>query len=72
MLFGSRKAETEALYPVGTRIRLICMNDPYAPVPEGTCGTVEYVDDAGKLFMTWDNGRTLAIIPEEDKFEKIS
>ena len=27
-------------YPVGTKIRLLAMNDPYDPVPPGTIGTV--------------------------------
>lgn len=36
-------------YPVGTRIELIHMDDPYGPVEAGTKGTVESVDDAGTL-----------------------
>ena len=59
------------LYPTGTRIELIKMNDPYAPVPEGTRGTVDFVDDIGQIHMRWDNGRTLALVPSEDIFKKI-
>ena len=55
-------------YPKGTRIRLNSMSDPYAPVEPGTEGSVEMVDDAGQLLMKWDNGRTLALIPGEDRF----
>ena len=29
-------------YPVGTRIRLLHMDDPYSPVPDGTTGTVTF------------------------------
>ena len=58
----------QAQYPPGTRIRLGSMSDPYAPVPSGTEGVVELVDDAGQLHMKWDNGRTLAIVPGEDSF----
>ena len=39
--------ENKAKYPSGTRIELIQMNDPFAPVPAGTRGTVHHVDDAG-------------------------
>lgn len=58
-------------YPPGTRIRLTEMRDPYAPVPPGTEGTVDFVDDACGIHMQWDNGRTLALIPGEDRFSVI-
>ena len=34
-------------YPVGTRIELISMDDPYTPVESGMMGTVVIVDGAG-------------------------
>ena len=55
-------------FPAGTRIRLNHMDDPYAPVPPGTTGSVAYVDDAGNVHMKWDNGRSLFLIPDEDDF----
>lgn len=59
-------------YPEGTRIHLINMDDPYAPVPSGTRGTVDHCDGAGQLHMIWDNGRTLALIPGVDDFRKLT
>lgn len=59
-------------YPPGTRIMLISMDDPYAPIPSGMKGTVDYVDDAAQIHMRWDNGRTLAIVPEEDDFRRLT
>lgn len=58
-------------YPMGTRIELIHMDDPYAPIESGTKGTVECVDDAGNIHLLWDNGRTLALVPGEDQFKII-
>lgn len=37
------------MYPKGTRVECINMDDPYSPVPPGTKGTVCHVDD--RLFM---------------------
>jgi hypothetical protein len=58
-------------HPRGTRIRLIEMNDPFAPVPPGTEGTLDFIDDACQYHMKWDNGSTLALIPDEDRFSVI-
>lgn len=52
----------------GTRVELIHMNDPFSPVPDGTLGTVVHLDGAFQMHMKWDNGRTLAIVPEVDEF----
>lgn len=58
-------------YPPGTRIELIHMDDQYA-VPAGTRGSVNYVDDAGQIHVAWDNGRSLAIVPQVDNFRKLT
>lgn len=67
------KAQAEInkrMYPKGTRIKLINMNDSQ-PVPSGTIGTVERIDDLGQIHMKWDNGRTLALVTGEDEFEVV-
>jgi hypothetical protein len=58
-------------YAPGTRIELQHMEDPQ-PVPDGTRGSVAYVDDAGTIHMKWDNGRTLGLVPGEDQFRKLT
>lgn len=68
-----RMAETmKKMYPPGTRIELICTNDPYAPVLPGTRGTVKCVDDMGTIHPIWDNGRTLGLVCGEDSFRKLT
>lgn len=54
------------LYPAGTRVELVRMEDAQAP-PIGTHGTVLAVDDTGSLIMQWDNGSTLNVIYGVDK-----
>ena len=58
-------------YPPGTRIQLIQMEDKWA-VPSGTRGTVAFTDDRGQVHPTWDNGRSLAIVPQVDQFRKLT
>jgi len=58
-------------YPLGTRIKLIHMDDPYTSLKPGDTGTINGIDDLGTLQMEWDNGPTLGLIPGEDKFEKL-
>ena len=63
---------TKKLYPPGTRIELISMKDPYAPVTAGTRGTVKFVDSMGTIFPEWDNVRSLGVAPGEDTFIKLT
>ena len=58
-------------YPEGTRICLDQMNDDSFPVESGTFGKVDHVDDIGTVHCVFDNGRTLGVIPDVDKFHKI-
>ena len=48
------------------------MDDPYIPVPDGTRGTVKFVDDMGTVFPDWDNGRGLGVVYGEDSFRKLT
>lgn len=56
---------------IGKRIRMIFMNDPH-PIPPGMEGVIRDVDDLNQYIVLWDNGRSLSVIPEEDKFEIIN
>lgn len=55
----------------GTRIRMIKMDDPN-PIEPGTEGTIDHVDGMNHYHVKWDNGRHLAVIPDEDKFELLN
>lgn len=58
------------MYPAGTRIKLVEMDDVQAP-PVGILGTVQFVDDAGNIIMRWDNGSGLSLLEGIDRFEKV-
>lgn len=57
-------------YPVGCRVRLVKMDDPYAP-PIGTEGTVTGVDDTASVMVNWSNGSHLSVIYGEDVIARI-
>ena len=50
------------MYPRGTRVELVSMEDPYSRLPEGTRGTVDAVDDIGTIHVRWDNGSGLGVV----------
>ena len=71
MIYNQNKVEIlRQRYPEGTRICVDSMDD-YCPIESGTCGTVEFVDDAGTLHCKFDNGRTLGVIPDVDNFHVV-
>ena len=59
-------------YPRGTRIELDMMSDDPRPIPPGTKGTVDHVDDIGTIHCRFDNGRYLGVVPGVDSFHIIS
>ena len=62
----------ESYHLLGKRVRLIYMpNDP-SPVQPGTTGTIDYIDDIGTIFVKWDNGRSLGLVPGTDSWEYIN
>ena len=59
-------------YPVGCRVRLNHMNDPFRPdLQEGALGTVLRVDDIGTIHVSWDCGSSLGVVFGEDSCTRI-
>jgi hypothetical protein len=54
---------------VGKCVLLEYMDDPYNPIEPGTYGIVTRVDGIGQIHVKWDNGRTLALVPEKDRYQ---
>lgn len=54
---------------IGKRIRLISTNDQYTSLKYNDEGTISYVDDVCTIFVDWDNGSHLGLLPEVDRFE---
>ena len=63
-------AKLKENYPVGTKIRLLSMDDIQAP-PVGTEGVVFGVDGTGSLLVHWENGSSLNVLFGVDQVEKV-
>ena len=69
------KSQTEVelirkMYPEGTKVVLDFMDDFQAP-PSGTKGEVLLVDSIGQIHVKWENGSSLALNTDVDRFHKL-
>ena len=55
-------------YPKGSRIRLTEMGNTPRPIPPGSMGTLDHIDDAGQFQINWDSGQRLPLTIGEDRF----
>ena len=59
-------------FPVGSRVELTHMDDPYnKTLHEGCLGTVTGVDDIGTIHVAWDCGSSLGVAYGEDSCRRI-
>ena len=59
-------------YPIGTRVELIHLDDPYnKKLVPGCKGTVRWVDDWGTIHVNWDCGSCLGVVYGEDSCRKV-
>jgi hypothetical protein len=58
-------------YPIGSRVELVAMSDPYTTLKPGTLGTVDFVVDTGTVFCVWDGGSTLGAVYGVDVIRRV-
>jgi hypothetical protein len=71
MIHPDMLKELKAFYTPGTRVRLVCMDDPYTKLTSGATGTISSVDDIGTAHVNWDCGSSLGVVFGEDEIMKI-
>ena len=69
MITNSELSVLRKQFPTGYKVKLIEMDDPFAP-PIGTTGVVKYVDDIGTIHVKWENGSGLGIVYGKDIIER--
>lgn len=73
MRYPSRETveRLRSMYPRGTRVELVSMDDPYRNMEPGLKGTVQGVDDMAHIHIAWDSGSTLSAIYGVDQIRKL-
>jgi hypothetical protein len=56
----------------GYRVQITEVDDPYTDLKPGQKGTVSFIDDFGTVHVKWDDGTTLGLLSECDKWIVIS
>lgn len=69
-----RRVMRAVLTGVGARVRAVSFApskvvDDNQTVPPGTEGTVDHLDDMGTVFVKWDNGSGIGLLPGKDDWE---
>lgn len=75
MLYPGKEAveRLRKQFPVGCRIVLDSMEDPYRHIPAGTQGVCHGVDDAGSLLTVWDDGNgSLSVAYGADRAHRVA
>lgn len=62
----------ESYHLLGKRVELISCTDEYTQLQPGSQGIVNFIDDTGTVFVKWDDGHSLGLIPGIDKWKYIS
>jgi hypothetical protein len=60
---------------VGDRIELVEMTEDPDPIPSGTRGTVDWVNELPtftQIGVRWDNGRSLMFCVPPDRYTKLA
>ena len=66
------KEELLEKYPIGCRVELVHMDDPYnTRLFPGCKGTVTNIDDLGTVFVSWDCGSSLGVVFGVDSCKRI-
>jgi len=53
---------------VGDRVRLLVTSDVFTDLQSGNEGIVTRFDDLHTMFVDWETGSTLGLVPGEDEF----
>lgn len=61
----------KATYPLGTRLKVLSIDDPYISLPVGTLGEVVLVDDKGRIYISLSNKRIVTLDYSKDKVIKV-
>ncbi len=57
---------------INSRIQLIKTDDQYTNLTPGSFGIVDHIDSTGTIFVKWEDGSSLGLIPGIDDFRIVN
>lgn len=54
---------------IGRHIVLVSCTDQYTKLTPGSKGVIKHIDDHGTVFVDWEDGSNLGLIPGVDKWK---
>jgi len=54
---------------LGKRIELVFTDDEYTKLKPGSMGIVNFIDDFGTVFVSWEDGSSLGLVPGVDRWK---
>lgn len=64
----SGRLQNTAATRVGDRVELVHTSDRHTDLRPGDLGTVDFIDDTSTVFVAWDQGSRLGLIPDVDRW----
>jgi hypothetical protein len=61
----------QSYHLLGKRVQLVYTDDQHTKLIPGDEGIINFIDDTGTLFVNWDNGSSLGLIPGVDRWKVI-
>jgi hypothetical protein len=56
---------------LGKRVELVFTDDEYTKLKPGSMGIINFIDDFGTVFVSWDDGSSLGLVPGVDRWKVI-
>jgi hypothetical protein len=66
---NTKEIMTQSYHLLGKTVELISTTDQHTNLSPGATGIINFIDDFGTVFINWQDGSTLGLIPGVDRWK---